>query len=147
MQKKHLVKFISALSLLFITSCDRGDKYLGRLPVSYINGFSIDLYQGQEFDSSVGILYSIVDKNNDTLYGPKLLIGTTDFDREDTKDFTAGCNDSIIYLTFLDSDLVYAIYDIKSKHSINITNLTTRDISIENKLLKSNPSLRLSWNE
>lgn len=138
----------STICLIFLfTSCNREEKYLGRLPVKNNSDLYFDLYQEQKFDNAVAIHYSIIDKNKGTLLGPVFLTGTSDFDREDTKDFTAGVYNGIIYLTFLDSNKVYAIYDTKTNHYIDIRNLTTRDTLLEIDLKKYNSRLKMSWHD
>lgn len=132
---------------MFFTSCYRG-KYFGKLPVKNTEGlYYFNLYQDQEFDHAVAIYYEIVDQNDIVLHGPKFLIETNDFNTRKTNDFIADLYDSIIYLTFLDSNLIYAIYDLKTNKAIDLTNLLNRDTLLEIKIKEKNPQLKFLWYE
>lgn len=135
------------LSLL-LSSCDTEDKYLGKLPVKGIDSVYFNLYQGQKFDSSVPIYYEIAGANNTLISSRHFLIGTPDFDREDTRDFSTGSYDSIIYLTFFDSTTVFEAFDLRTdKHGYRDAQPELADSMIAVRLKRFNPNLRFYWKD
>ncbi len=112
-----IIWFKILLITFFFTSCNnrKEPRFLGELSIPNIDNVFFKVYQEDKFDSVVGIYFEIVDKDDNVLSPMNLLIGTSDFDRSDAKDFYTGSHDSIIYLSFVDPNIMYAIYDLKTK--------------------------------
>ncbi len=130
------------LSVLF-NSCKDNEKpnLLGKLPITGVDNIFFKVYQeDKQFEDVVGIYYEIVDKQDLVIKGMELLCGTSDFDSEDTKRFFTGSQDSLIYLSFVNPNDVYVIYDLRS-------NKTCGDVPCEeaiiSKLKKGNPNLKI----
>jgi hypothetical protein len=146
MRRNFTLEFILLLSFF---SCSDDEKYLGKVPVNGMTNVYFKIYQEESFDNNVAITFEIADAKDRKIYGPHFLCGTSDFDREDTKEFYAGSYDSIIYLAFGDSNLVYEMYDLRTgKHAFQFSGDTQNmDRGIEERLLKFDPRLRPDWKE
>jgi hypothetical protein len=145
-QLKNIWLNASTILLLF-TACNSSEnpRFLGKLAIKNIPDKFFRLYQEDKFDSSVPIYFEIVDNQDRVLYPINFLIGTSDFDRHDTKDFFTGTYDSIIYLSFINPDDIYAMYDLKSQQVYPCYSSDTLNIEKQflERLKKSNPNLKL----
>ena len=114
---KHQIGHTILVTFFLFISCNYGDnsRYLGKISASEV-GIFFKLYQEDKFESSVGIYFEITNNQNKTIFPKTFLIGTSDFDRRDTKDFFVSVYDSIVYIGFKsDTNVIYKMYDIKSK--------------------------------
>jgi hypothetical protein len=132
--------------IIFFGSCNFSSEpvYLGKLSIRNIDSVFFKVYQAEDFDSSVGIYFEIVNKEDSILCPMNFLIGTSDFDRSDTKDFFTGSQDSIIYLSFLDSNTVYTMYDLRSQKTCcnNSNGIFGVDSSLDDRLKSANARLK-----
>lgn len=91
-----------------------GERVVGEIPVLNGGGLYFTIYQDQEFDSSTGVYYDIRDNLGKLLSEKFILTGTLDY--ENAADYAAYKYDNFIYLSYLGSHRVVAIYDLKSKY-------------------------------
>jgi hypothetical protein len=133
-----------AACCLALTSCYTKAKHLGQVRAKNIKDVYFDLSQSTLNTPSVSISYEIVIK--DTVVFRHFLSGTDKHDRDDTRDFTADSHDSILFLTYEDPNLVYVMYDLKTrKDPMDITFLQKPDSLLEAKLKEYRPALKFAW--
>ena len=118
-------------------------RFLGKVQVPDCN-VTFKIYQDDKFDDVVGIYYEILDQQQQIMQAKTLLVGTSDFDRNNTKDFFTGNHDSIIYLSFLNKNTVYAIYNLRENKNCNdipceLKHVDSFEINI---LKKADPNLK-----
>jgi hypothetical protein len=134
--------------VLVLSSCYNKQKHLGRVSVANAEGIYFDLYQYEYGDPNVGIDYRIINEKGETLNGPHFLIGTTNKKRDDTKDFYAASHQDLIYLTYEDTNLVYVLYNLKTrKEPMDFTFQQKPDSMAEAILKQFKPNLRFVWRE
>jgi len=86
---------------------------IGRVQVKGIPNIYFNLEQENEFDMATAIYYGVSTENNKTVAPMKHLIGTHDY-ITNPDNFAAKSVDSIIYLTWGDTNEIYAVYDLKT---------------------------------
>ena len=118
--KKRKNRLIFILSLLFIacillvlrihlSNVHHSRRYLGSLSIPCLKrNYKIKLYQGNEnFESAQSLQFSLEDKS--TIILEKYFGGTSDFDRNDARDFSIACKDSSVYIIFEKTDTMERI--------------------------------------
>jgi hypothetical protein len=143
---------------LICSTCNEGRiRLLGKVAIPNINSIYFNVYQKDEFESSVPIYYEIKNHDNQILWHQTWLIGTADFDQDDTRQFKAGGYDSIIYLTYIDSNTIHAIHDVRDLIQRNLPQDSEGAIVVQaeeeqsneekavlfKRITKYNPSLKL----
>jgi hypothetical protein len=132
------------IPFIFLCSCYNKQKHLGEVSPKNLKNVYFDLYQSELNTANVGINYNIV--VNDQIVFRHFLSGTDKHEREGTADFTADSHDSIIFLTYEDPDLVYVLYDLKTKKDpMDVTFLQKPDSLLEAKLKAYRPALKFAW--
>lgn len=109
--------FLQVSILVVVNGCyPEGDKFIGDVHVDGVDTyFKVFQEYPHDMEPSLGVSYSIV-KGGKHLSRKYHLTGCLDWPV--TLDyFTTGIHDSIIYLTFIDSSKVYAMYDLKNSDS------------------------------
>ena len=142
--------FLMTSSLLF--SCS-GEHEIGKLPVEGLKDIYINLSQEDQFDSATAIYYEIVGNKNHVILKKYHLTGTHDYE-SDLTNFTANSHDSIIYLTYLEPNKVFAVYDLKTGKGYPHGS-TSQDYNSQSKngellfnIIKSkNLNLKAQWKE
>ncbi|MCT8341262.1 hypothetical protein MG296_14440 [Flavobacteriaceae bacterium TK19130] len=138
--------------MLLFTSCFQ-ERKIGQLKVSGIENTFVNIYQKDEFDFVTPLYYEILDSDENLILEKHHLIGTNDH-ITDLKNFKANSYDSIVYLTWGNTDEVYAIYDLKSgkgypksKLNGNWKSELENGTELVNKLKEINPNLNANWNK
>ena len=141
------IAFFLILQGLFFESCRNSGnpKELGRIPIKGTQNLFFKVFQEEDFDNAVGIYYSVVDDQDSIIVGQTFLVGTSDFDRTDTRDFSTGVSDSIAYLCFLNPNVVYALYDLRDERGCGELPCAEKvaDSLLVNRLKKANPNLTI----
>jgi len=126
---------------------------IGLIEIKGIPGTYVRLSQDDEFDSSTGVYFEIINDNDEIILSKNLLFGSLDY-IESSSLFKANSIDSIIYITYYDPKEVYAIFDLKSgkgyPRSLNDENtdvettFTSAD-SLFNLIKSQEPKLEANW--
>lgn len=139
------IAFFLNLQGLFFASCrsSGNSKELGKIPIKGTQNLFFKVFQEEDFDNAVSIYYSVVDDQDSTIVGHTFLVGTSDFDRTDIRDFSTGISDSIAYLCFLKPNAVYALYDLRDEGGCGGVPCAEKvgDSLLVNRLKKANPNL------
>ncbi len=139
------IAFLLILQGLFFESCKSSGnlKELGKIPIKETPNLFFKVFQEVDFDNVVGIYYSVVDDQDSIIVGQTFLVGTSDFDRTDTRDFSTGISDSVAYLCFLKPNVVYALYDLRDEGDCDRVPCAEKaaDSLLVNRLKKANPNL------
>ena len=139
------ISFFLILQGLLFESCRSGGnlKELGKIQIKETTNLFFKVFQEEDFDNVVGIYYSVVDDQDSIMVGQTFLVGTSDFDRKDTRDFSTGTSDSIAYLCFLKPNVVYALYDLRDVGECGGVPCADKvaDSLLVKRLKKANPNL------
>ena len=113
----------------------------------------MNIYQEDEFDFVTALKYEIMGSEKNIILKKSLLIGTEDH-ITDLNDFKAKSIDSIVYLTWINENDIYAVYDLKSGKGYPRSSLNeSLKIELENgnnlldRLKEINPNLNANWNK
>lgn len=109
--------------VLIFSYCTTGrERFVGKLKVIGNENVYFKIYQKDEFDMVSPLSYEIVDQKNTILSNRRFLVGTHDH-IEDLEDFYSGSCGKVIYLSFIDSNRVYAIYDMNTKKVSDLSSI------------------------
>jgi len=138
---------------LFLTQCNEKERLIGKLKVNDIEGYYFRLYQYDEFDSATGLYCDLVNEKDSIIARKIHITGTLDY-IDDLKPFSAKSYDSILYLTYINPEIIYSVYDLKSNWGYPQgeagddykDKFRKADVLIEN-LKKHNKKLKASYKE
>ncbi|MGD1837574.1 MAG: hypothetical protein ACPKPY_05900 [Nitrososphaeraceae archaeon] len=103
---------ILVVGLACFLFCRKGERLIGKIPVDGLDNVFFRLYQQDEFDYTTALLFDIVDHRDTVIARKHFMTGTLDHVK-DLEPFTTGCYDSIVYLTYIDSNRIYGVFDLK----------------------------------
>lgn len=136
------------LIILLVSSCSSKVE-LGVVEVQGVNDINVRFTMDDEFDRFDPIYYEILNRSGQVIV-PKHYLTGTDIPI-DLTDFSAKISDNIIYISFLNEDIIYAIYDCNTKEGYPAPTegewnyVSSVKEKIVFKLKKSKPNLRFSW--
>ena len=115
--------------------------------------FGFTLVDEDELDSATAIYYEIVNSDGKVILRKYHLTGTHNYE-SDLSNFAANSQDSIIYLTYLDTNRVFAIYDLKSGNGYphgskneDYKRTSKNGEILFNTIKLNNPNLVANWKE
>lgn len=147
---ENKIIFILVLSILLLNfSCNKGEVFLGKIPVEKIDNIYIKLYQEREIDSNLAVEYEVFYKDDSIISRKCFLFGTADY-LKNANLFKVFSSDSIIFMTYHDSTEVNMILDLKSMkgnkcHYDDFTNFIMDRDSLFDVLKNKYPYLKANW--
>lgn len=108
-------RFFSFSLLLLIShcSCNKEERFLGKMPAPVTKTVYFKVYQSNNFDSFTSLSSEIVNQNDSVIVSRHFLAGTDLFEYN-TDNFRVGEFDSIIYITYFDPNEIIGIYDLRN---------------------------------
>jgi len=148
------VKILITCFLILLTlQCSEGLRIVGKLSIEGVDNLYFRIYQYDEFDSATALRFDVVDENDSVKVRQHFFTGTHDY-VNDLEHFTAACHDSIVYMTYGNPEIIFAVYDLKSQWCYpqgttgeNYNDKFRKADILISRLQKHNPKLRANYKE